>query len=178
MKIKKVFQGSVPENKILGTYTESDTDTYSCNYLNKSAMTRGLHGRQDVNYTTAWATYTIPFNNSGAIVVSKGSNLEVYNNGIKIKKNMTALITMQVAIWQSSFTTSEFDFKVMKNDTELIKAYYHVNTVGELLHANAAPCLCELQAGDVIYGAVSGGFTGTFKILGDDRATYLTVIEM
>lgn len=34
MRIKKVYQGTVPENKILGTYTTSNTDTYSCNYIN------------------------------------------------------------------------------------------------------------------------------------------------
>ena len=34
MRIKKMYQGTVPENKIVGTYTESNTDTYNCNYLN------------------------------------------------------------------------------------------------------------------------------------------------
>lgn len=35
MKIKKTFQGSLPENKILNTQSNSQTDTYSCDYLNK-----------------------------------------------------------------------------------------------------------------------------------------------
>lgn len=34
MKIRKAFQGTVPENKILDTYSQSQTDTYSCNYVN------------------------------------------------------------------------------------------------------------------------------------------------
>lgn len=34
MKIKKMYQGTVPENKILDTYSTSATDTYSCNYVN------------------------------------------------------------------------------------------------------------------------------------------------
>lgn len=34
MKIRKVYQGVVPENKILDAYSESQTDTYSCNYVN------------------------------------------------------------------------------------------------------------------------------------------------
>lgn len=34
MKIQKKYQGTVPENKILDMYSESNTDTYSCNYLN------------------------------------------------------------------------------------------------------------------------------------------------
>lgn len=34
MRIRKAFQGTVPENKILDTYSTSQTDTYSCNYVN------------------------------------------------------------------------------------------------------------------------------------------------
>lgn len=34
MKIRKAFQGTVPENKILDTHSTSQTDTYSCNYVN------------------------------------------------------------------------------------------------------------------------------------------------
>lgn len=38
MKIRKAFQGTIPENKILDTYSESNTDTYSCNYINQPKM--------------------------------------------------------------------------------------------------------------------------------------------
>ena len=38
MKIKKMYQGNVPENKILNTYSDSQTDTYSCDYLNNSVV--------------------------------------------------------------------------------------------------------------------------------------------
>lgn len=43
MKIKKAYQGSVPDNKILNTYSNSQTDVYSCDYVNalKSSMTTG-----------------------------------------------------------------------------------------------------------------------------------------
>ena len=34
MKIKKMYQGTVPENKIMNSYTESNTDAYSCEYIN------------------------------------------------------------------------------------------------------------------------------------------------
>lgn len=35
MKIKKTFQGQLPENKILNTESSSQTDTYSCDYINE-----------------------------------------------------------------------------------------------------------------------------------------------
>ena len=38
MRIKKMYQGTVPENKILDTYSTSATDTYSCNYVNSKTL--------------------------------------------------------------------------------------------------------------------------------------------
>lgn len=35
MKIKKIYQGELPENKILNAQSTSQTDTYSCDYINK-----------------------------------------------------------------------------------------------------------------------------------------------
>ena len=34
MKIKKMYQGNLPDNKIVNGYSTSQTDTYSCSYLN------------------------------------------------------------------------------------------------------------------------------------------------
>lgn len=35
MYIKKMFQGEIPENKVVNGYSTSQTDTYSCNYINE-----------------------------------------------------------------------------------------------------------------------------------------------
>ena len=34
MRIKKTFQTTVPTGKVLNNYTESNVDTYGCNYIN------------------------------------------------------------------------------------------------------------------------------------------------
>lgn len=39
MRIRKTYQGEIPENKIVNSYSESQTDTYSCDYLNNLAGT-------------------------------------------------------------------------------------------------------------------------------------------
>lgn len=41
MRIKKMYQGTVPKNKILDTYSTSATDTYSCNYVNNNFDRKG-----------------------------------------------------------------------------------------------------------------------------------------
>ena len=46
MKIKKKFQGTVPDNKVLNTKSESETNVYSCKYINDNIDV-------DNNYSTA-----------------------------------------------------------------------------------------------------------------------------
>lgn len=56
MRIKKMYQGTVPENKILDTYSNSATDTYSCNYVN------GIAGKvlwTNPSPTSSFASQTI-----------------------------------------------------------------------------------------------------------------------
>ena len=36
MRIKKTFQGELPENKIVNIESNSQTDTYSCDYINNN----------------------------------------------------------------------------------------------------------------------------------------------
>lgn len=36
MRIRKTFQGEVPENKIVNTQSSSQTDTYSCDFINNN----------------------------------------------------------------------------------------------------------------------------------------------
>lgn len=51
MKIKKIYQGELPENKILNAQSTSQTDTYSCEYIN-SLSTGGGSGATSNVYST------------------------------------------------------------------------------------------------------------------------------
>lgn len=52
MKIKKMYQGTVPDNKILNTYSTSQTDTYSCNYINTVASE--IYSTSEVKTANIW----------------------------------------------------------------------------------------------------------------------------
>ena len=39
MRIRKKYQGQVPENAIMGAYSSSDTNTYCCKYINEHPST-------------------------------------------------------------------------------------------------------------------------------------------
>lgn len=50
MRIKKMYQGTVPENKILNTKSDSQTDVYSCDYLNKISS----YSEDEVKINATW----------------------------------------------------------------------------------------------------------------------------
>lgn len=54
MKIKKTFQGVIPENKILNTESTSQTDTYSCDYINNTSIVVSSTEPTETNRKKIW----------------------------------------------------------------------------------------------------------------------------
>lgn len=44
MKIKKIYDGTIPENKIMTDYSNSTSDTYSCSYVNNKLSIKQVSG--------------------------------------------------------------------------------------------------------------------------------------
>ncbi len=47
MRIKKTFQGEIPENKIVNMQSDSQTDTYSADFVNKKIKTSKITSNTD-----------------------------------------------------------------------------------------------------------------------------------
>lgn len=77
MYIKKNFQGEIPANKIMGTYTESDTDTYGCNYINFATNSYSTEEKKVGIWINGKPIYkkTVSLNELGA-----GSRYTYYHN--------------------------------------------------------------------------------------------------
>ncbi len=60
MRIKKIYQGSIPANKILNAHSTSPTDTYSCKYLNDLELTSEItftkNEADNIFYDSIYAT--------------------------------------------------------------------------------------------------------------------------
>lgn len=54
MKIKKTFQGELPENRIVNTYSNSLTDAYSANYLNDKLKSVEVSSTEPTNGKDIW----------------------------------------------------------------------------------------------------------------------------
>ena len=96
MKIRKAFQGTMPENKILDTYSTSQTDTYSCSYIN-GLSGYGTYSTSEVRigtwmnkplYRKCYAVSSFP-NNANSWVATGISNIQdvIYCGGYEDNGN-------------------------------------------------------------------------------------------
>ena len=117
MKIRKAFQGTVPENKILDTYSTSQTDTYSCNYINNKSKvatlwsgSSGSTGDKTLNESLENYDFLLVGTQTGNY--SKGSIL-IPTSDINYEAQGSASNTYEIPIFQSSsvYSTLQIYFK-------------------------------------------------------------------
>ena len=101
MKIKKMYQGTVPENKILNTQSDSQTDVYSCDYVNKlntysteekvigTWMDKPLYGKTiifNTSYNTQYE-FSHGIENYDKVWIDFGDSYYLANNGVTVPLN-------------------------------------------------------------------------------------------
>lgn len=107
MKIKKTFQGSLPENRIFNTDSTSQTDTYSCDYINDSSVV---------------VSATEPTTNRKKVWIQKGDNLFDKNDtGIVNNKCISA----EGYISDSSVSSVTGFISVRQNSQYVINVNYN-----------------------------------------------------
>lgn len=83
MRIRKMYQGTLPKNKILSTYSDSQSDTYSCDYINNiGSGDNSGSGDSSGSSVSATILYDNSAGNTGTITltddVSNYNTVEVY----------------------------------------------------------------------------------------------------
>lgn len=101
MKIQKKFQGTIPENKIMDAYSESNTDTYSCNYINSSKAFAQLYYQNTTTTGGKWS-YIAPAV-SGGFAVGEGIRYDVNNRSIYVSKGSYVRISLDISFADSSY---------------------------------------------------------------------------
>ena len=156
MKIRKAFQGTIPENKILDTYSESNTDTYSCNQTNKitskSAIMVTINANKYINGVTAWTGYALAFNRvvynvgnkfsleSDGTVKYTGSKplkftLQIHRDGTTTAGNIYATVSGVGSGVNGHANANQFIFQYVKigNAMQTIKALVQGSTAGNIV---------------------------------------------
>lgn len=175
MKIKKMYQGAVPENKILNTYSDSQTDVYSCDYVNK-------HGGEQSSSREALTAY-LPSSQTTTSTDEKvklalynqiGTKLSMSNNGVKIGAGISKVKVSGVIsfVWDSP-ETLDVNIKILKNDTPILRINGNkVKNGGDSV--SCPPVLIDVQEGDVIYMNVVSNISGNILYM-YMNSTFLTV---
>ena len=93
MRIKKIYQGSIPANKILNAHSTSPTDTYSCKYLNDLELTSEItftkNEADNIYYHNIYATKNeVQISADIRYKFAKGTRIKV----LTIEKGYEALI--------------------------------------------------------------------------------------
>lgn len=180
MKIKKTFQGSAPENKILNTKSSSQTDTYSCDYINAelapNIMTASLH--EDISLSTS-----VQYNNLVLEELnSVGNKLSIaqgtYGTGIKIGSGISkVLISANVAIKNDHTGPLLYNLYTYKNNQNMGYARIQIET-GATESISLPPMLCDCTKNDVftlrVYKATTSA-PSSMTAGGSYNRTYLTV---
>lgn len=123
MKIKKIYQGSLPENKILNKNSNSQTDTYSCDYLNNLELTSEItftkNEADNIYYYNIYATENeVQISADIRYKFAKGTRIKA----LTIEKGYEALI---------SNTDKTLRFPI-STDTVGVTGYADVNSKGEV----------------------------------------------
>lgn len=153
----------------------SMTKIYSTSVITKSMITVGLTGRPAINGGN-WTWARIPLNK----VVSKCGDAFSLNNGIvKTDRTLRCLVSAQVTSFEPISEVGEWDIAIheTKSDTDIAVADGH--TYHNLDHHTISPMF--VQSFDSSMGIdlrYCTGYSGAWKILGDNINTYLTIQEV
>ena len=174
-KYNRITGGLVPKT----TKTTSDTETYSCNYVNSlkpSAITVGLNN--DTNFTTS--SLIVPLDK---VVGSTGSKFELINNKIKIGAGVTK-IKVSGSLTEESTIAGLFGGYISKNGTTLNDAinigFSTLATANEMYKITCTPVIVDVNPGDLIMLTAytqKASATVTIKAY-NGRATNITIEEV
>ena len=103
MRIRKAFQGTIPPNKILDTYSTSKTDTYSCNYVNNRPIAQLIY--QNTTKQGAKWSYVSPVA-SGGFASGPGITCDIANSCIRVTQGSYVIISLDI-----SFTTASYNYE-------------------------------------------------------------------
>lgn len=177
IRIKKIQQpASYPENSIYDAYSTSTTDTYSCNYLNKSAIT--VISNNQYHTGNKWSIIQIKVTSSNSV----GNGFSRSGNYIVINKPMKGvLVSAALSLTEDSYSYSGDLYAHLYDTSGKTRAVCQFRTYpGSYIKYCYIPPVVwsNLQPGEKIdFGHYTGGADDSFTTT-NDYSTHLTVQEL
>lgn len=175
--IRKTQQPSdYPSNQIHDAYSTSTTDTYSCNYMNKSAIT--IISNNQSHTGGKWAVIQIKVNKDNTV----GNGFSRSGNYIVINKPMKGvLVSAALSLTENSYSYSGDLYAYLYDTSGKPREICQFRTYpGSYIKYSYMPPVVwtNLQPGEKIdFGHYTGSAEDTFTTVNDD-STWLTVQEL
>ena len=174
-KYNRITGGLVPKT----TQTTSDTETYSCNYVNSlkpSIITAGLENNIDFSGDNL----VVPLNK---IMAYSGSKVSLVDNKIKIGTGVSKIKVSGTLLEQTNYI-GLFGAYICKNGINLVDAinvgFSYIPTTNNMYKVSLPPLVVDVTAGDLIsltaYTSLEGATVTIQSYSG--RATNITVEEV
>ena len=171
MKIRKTFAGNLPDNKIVNSKSNSETDTYICKYLNERNV---ILDQNSTGYTTeSTAAETVPLTQVEKI----GGKLSISEDGgIKIGKGVNYVrASGQINYSSAPSDQTRLASYIYKNTSNMSLSSIRSSGTASAQCVVNAPTLIDVKEGDIIYlkartNDSAGGVTAS-----STKTTYLYV---
>src|SRR5574343_553973 len=155
------------------TKTETDTDVYSCNYINQITEKNSICMNIDSVSQDLTVGAIIPFDN---ITTQIGNKLSLVNNAVKIGAGITK-IKISALIWTNSPNRNYYKlFHKRGNTTTLLTPYIGKSGADGFTSIAIANFQVNVQENDIVY--INSAMDNTVQLnKGSDckTATYMTV---
>lgn len=176
--IIKAFQSAGVVASVVNTQKESDTDVYSCNYINSlkpSIITAGLNNDIEITDNTLIQL--------DKILSSTGNKFTLQNGGIKIGAGVSK-IKVSGCLLEEVNPVGLYGFYICKNEINLAHAinvgFNYIPVANQMVKTTCQPILADVQEGDVIYLNAyvnQSSFTATLQTY-NGRTVNVTIEEV
>lgn len=166
-------------NNIRNTKTTSDTETYSCNYINNVLNNKNclsVKRNEDTLSVTAWQTYDVNFSTINA---QKGTDLSLNSSGqIVIGENINYIkVSLNFEFISDTTSESYIQFKISKNSNAIAVNRIYNLTKDVRENAYITPILIPVEKNDIISLQITPAFGATLT-LGGGNYSFMTVEEI
>lgn len=157
---------AVYKTNVKGSYEESDTNVYNCNYINKITK-KVATARLDVNLNDVTSSRIVAMDN----IVSNTTLLTLENGGIKIGAGVSKVL-VSANYFGTKATNDGYMWISIKNGDEEVS----ISIVAGIVYFGAcvfSPKMIEVNEGDIIY--LYKKDDNKTSIRGANKNTWLTV---
>lgn len=169
IKVKGSTTPAPETAEIVNSYTESGTDTYSCNYINNYRPTRQIATATFTNDKTSLPGGVLTFDT----IHSSSNKLTLSNGGIRIGSGISKVIVSANVFFQWTSADQNYLYMAIRKNTTNVSISIEAQPFNYAFATlSFAPVYVEVQEGDIFYIVSLEGKTGTFR---NGQNSYITV---